>query len=130
MRFFWAATSNPRLIEKTKLRCCNHTPWNHPRSVRRVLELGGEPQLTDALCARAPGHGDALRRVVPRVTSRAQNCNELAIARVVVDMRRIQVLMTRSAAGASIVGNLQKRKPVPTPVRAVVFAEFWPNRHL
>ncbi len=85
--------------------------------------------MTDALCAGAPGHGDALWRIVPRVTSRAQNCNELAIARVVVDMRRIQVLMARSAAGAPMVGNFQKRKPVPAPVRAVVFAEFWPDRH-
>jgi len=45
-------------------------------------------------------------------------------------MRRIQVLVTRSAAGASVVGYFQKRKPVPAPVRAVVFAEFWPDRHI
>ena len=85
--------------------------------------------MTDALCARAPGHGYALWRVVARVTSRAQNCDQLAIAGVVVHMRRIQVLVTRSAAGASVVGYFQKRKPVPAPVRAVVFAECWPNRH-
>ena len=46
-----------------------------------------------------------------------------------MDMRCIQVLMARSAFGASIVSDLQKRKPVPAPVRAVVFAECWPNRH-
>ena len=120
----------PELIEKAELRCGDHAPRNHPRSVRRIFELRGESHLTYALRARAPGHSDTLLRVVPRVTSWAQNSNQLAIAGVVMNMRCVQVLVTFSAASASMVRNFQKRKPVPPPVRAVVFAEFWPNWHL
>src|SRR5258708_40017243 len=103
------------LFEKTELRFVEDAPRNHPRSIRSILQLGSEPQLAGAPRTRTPGHRDALWRIVARVTGRAKNGDQLAVAGIVMDMRTVQVLVLISAVGALVVGQIEQHQPVPTP---------------
>ena len=49
--YVFRESARPPLIEKAKLRCSDHTPRNHPRSVRCIFQLGDEPHLTNAIHA-------------------------------------------------------------------------------
>jgi len=63
------------MAKQSKLGLLKHTPRNHPRSVRSILDLRRQPQLPGPLRASTPGHRYPLGRIVTRMACRTQNRN-------------------------------------------------------
>jgi len=116
-------------VKQLKLSAVDDPPGNHPGGIRRIFDFWRKPQLARAAGARAPGHRHPLPGVMPGVAARAEDGDQLAVARIVMDVRRVEILVFRSALGTAVTGKCEQCFAITAPFRPVILAQLGADRH-